>query len=92
MNGNRQPHYATVSVSVLPNGVMFSMWFSTSDAWRFERYNYPYDYTALTDENAWFIRSNVELTQKIVGACAEGADASMRRAIAQNYQRKVVNR
>ena len=87
-----QRKYMTVTMDVVPEGFSFQCWISTEEFWQFDKLMFPHVYTHVSDACTWFIRSNNELTNKVVSVAAETADKMCAEAIAHDKRRKIANR
>lgn len=86
-----QTRYMTVSMDVVPEGFSFQCWMSTAEFWNFDRSMFPYAYTYMGDRCTWLIRSNRELTNKVLAMAGETAEKLCDSTIEVNRKRKIAN-
>ncbi len=84
--------YMTIQAVFMTTGMDFECWLSTVEFWTVEREKYPHDYTYVGEACTWLLRSNVELTPKIIVMAGEQADRICSTQIAINNTRKLSNR
>ena len=87
----RLQRFMTVTVTVTPIGVNLSCWMSTEEFWKWDLSKYPHQYVYSGDDAGWHIRSDVEITSKVVSVVGEYAETILREQIERNYKRKVGN-
>lgn len=72
-------------------GLKFSCWLSTVDMWQGSKLSHPHAYTYSGDFEGVHIRSNFELTVKMVNMIGEFAETETKRVLEVNNKRKIEN-
>lgn len=92
-NDLKQPNkrFMLVSIDVVPQGLNFACWMSSYNMFTWEGKVYPYVYKYNGIGVDWLIRSNIEMTSKMVVMCGEQGDRICTEQITRNNRRKIAN-
>jgi hypothetical protein len=89
---NIERKFMLVSVDRVEQGLNLCCWMSTENLFQWEKSTYPHVYKTLGNDCVWTIRSNTEMTIKLLAMCAETGDKICAEQIAINNRRKLANR
>ena len=87
-----KPHYLTVKIAYGMNAFSLDCYMSTADFWQSERHVCKYAYTYIGNRCEWLIRSDAEMTPKMIQVVGEQADRWCAEGAEKNATRKVSNR
>jgi hypothetical protein len=78
-----------VNITVIDLGLNLACWMSSTNMFKWEAKKYPNLYVVKGEFSTWSIRSNFELTNKMLKMCVETGEKISDEQITKNNKRKI---